>query len=159
PRRLRLAPSHHRRTNPRKPRCPQRRSAEEERNGLIRWLRPDYQAPNEAIETQPTLEGITPEEKLIIEPVEQQKWPTKPKEQLAAIRGLLHTTPGEWSAKQIAAQFKGRTTQKKLDAITENLQRLECLGLVICDQKSGHWTWHYADFLNAPTASLPCRYA
>ncbi len=112
---------------------------EEERNGLIRWLRPDYQAPNEAIETQPTLEGITPEEKPIIEPVEQQKWPTKPKEQLAAIRDLLRTTPGEWSPKQIAAQFKGRTTQKKLDAIAENLQRLEWSGLVLSDPASRNW--------------------
>ena len=124
--------------------------AEEERNGLIRWLRPDYQnpgqAPTEAID-QPTLEGITPTEAPIIEPVEQQKWPAQPKEQLAAIRDLLRTTPGEWSTKQIAAQFKGRTTQKKLDAITENLQRLEWFGLVICDPATSNW--HYAESAQA----------
>ena len=124
--------------------------AEEERNGLIRWLRPDYQnpgqAPTEAID-QPTLEGITSTEAPIIEPVEQQKWPTKPKEQLAAIRDLLRTTPGEWSTQQIATQFKGRITKNKLDAITENLQRLEWFGLVICDQATGNW--HYAETAQA----------
>ena len=75
------------------------------------------------------------------------KWPTKPKEQLATIRDLLRTTPGEWSAKQIAAQFKGRITKDKLDAITENLQSLEWFGLVICDQASGNW--HYAESAQA----------
>ncbi len=120
--------------------------AEEERNGLIRWLRPDYQAPEQTQTQQVTLE-VLPSEEPIITPVEQQKWPTKPKEQLAAIRDLLRTTPGEWSAKQIAAQFKGRITQKKLDAIAENCDRLEWFGLIICDSKSGHW--HYAESTQA----------
>ncbi|MEM9137738.1 MAG: hypothetical protein AAGB01_10370, partial [Cyanobacteria bacterium P01_F01_bin.42] len=32
---------------------------------------------------------------------------------------------------QIAAQFKGRNTQKKLTTIAENLERLECFSFVI----------------------------
>ncbi|MGB7247769.1 MAG: hypothetical protein WBC73_02435, partial [Phormidesmis sp.] len=125
--------------------------AEEERNGLIRWLRPEYQAPNETVETQPTLEGIITQEEPIIEPALQQKWPTKPKEQLAAIRDLLRTTPGEWSAKQIAAQFKGNITKKKLDAITENCDRLEWFGLIIAETKGDRPYWHYAEA--TPTAA------
>jgi hypothetical protein len=123
--------------------------AEEERNGLIRWLRPEYQAPDEMVETQPTLEGIITQEEPIIEPVEQQKWPAKPKDQLAAIRDLLRTTPGEWSAKQIAAQFKGSITRKKLEAITENLERLEWFGLVISQAKGDITYWHYAEATQA----------
>ncbi|MGB3296790.1 MAG: class I SAM-dependent DNA methyltransferase, partial [Phormidesmis sp.] len=122
--------------------------AEEERNGLIRWLRPDYQNPGQAPEElqpqQVTLE-VLPTEAPIIAPVEQQKWPTQPKEQLAAIRDLLRTTPGEWSAKQIAAQFKGNITQKKLEAISENLERLEWFGLAISRTSNGLTVWHYAD--------------
>ena len=118
--------------------------AEEERNGLIRWLRPDYQAPEETQPQQVTLE-VLPTEEPIVEPVEQQKWPKKPKEQLAAIRDLLRTTPGEWSAKQIAAQFKGNITQKKLEAITENIERLEWFGLIIRDDASETPRWHYAE--------------
>ena len=121
--------------------------AEEERNGLIRWLRPEYQAPNEIVETQPTLEGIITQEEPIIEPVEQQKWPAKPKDQLAAIRDLLRTTPGEWTTQQIAAQFKGNITKKKIEAITENLERLEWFGLIIAETKGDLPYWHYAENL------------
>jgi len=130
--------------------------AEEERNGIIRWLRPEYQAPDQSPLSrsgrgaggegiQGTLPGTAPPTDPVIEPVEQQKWPTQPKDQLAAIRDLLRTTPGDWSAKQIAAQFKGRTTQKKLDAITENLERLEWFGLVIAEHHDGLTTWQYTD--------------
>ena len=122
--------------------------AEEERNGLIRWLRPEYQAPEQPQPQQVTLE-VLPSEEPIIAPVEQQKWPTKPKEQLAAIRDLLRTTPGEWSTQQIAAQFKGNITKKKLDAITENLERLEWFGLTVSDTKGAITYWHYAESAQA----------
>ncbi len=124
--------------------------AEEERNGLIRWLRPEYQAPAEQAPTQqPTLEGIISEEEPIVIPVEQQPWPTQPKAQLAAIRDLLRTTPGEWSTKQIAAQFKGNITQKKLEAVAENLERLEWFGLIIRDDTSIIPHWHYTESTQA----------
>jgi hypothetical protein len=71
------------------------------------------------------LEGIASEEEVTSEPVEQQKWPTQPKSQLAAIRDLLRTSSGEWTINQIASQFTGRNTQKKLDAIRKNCDRLE----------------------------------
>jgi hypothetical protein len=119
--------------------------AAEERNGHIRWLRPEYQAPNEVQTQQVTLEGLITPEEPVVEPVEQQKWPTQPKEQLAAIRDLLRTQSGEWTVKQIAAQFTGRATQNKLDAITENLERLEWFGIVIPDQRDGITYWHYAE--------------
>jgi hypothetical protein len=121
--------------------------AEEERNGLIRWLRPEYQAPDQ-IAVQTELVGIRTPEEPIIEPVEQQKWPTQPKAQLAAIRDLLRTTSGDWTTKQIAAQFKGRITQTKLDTITENLERLEWFGLVIPQKIDGIMYWRFADSAN-----------
>ncbi len=119
--------------------------AEEERNGHIRWLRPEYQAPEQAQPIQVAIAGIVNEKEAIIEPVEQQKWPTQPKAQLAAIRDLLRTTPGEWTVAQVAAQFTGKNTQKKLDAITENLERLEWFGLVIAENHEGIAHWHYAE--------------
>ena len=49
--------------------------AEEERNGLIRWLRPEYQAPGQ-VYIQQVLEGIADvQEESAIAPVEQQKFP------------------------------------------------------------------------------------
>ena len=120
--------------------------AEEERNGLIRWLRPEYQAPEQVQPVQVAIEGIGVEEEAIVEPVEQQKWPTQPKEQLAAIRDLLRTSSGEWTVAQIATQFTGKNTKKKLDAIAENLERLEWFGLIISrkDEK-GLACWHFRE--------------
>lgn len=115
------------------------RSAEE-RNGLIRWLRPEYQAPKE-IATQMTLAGITEQKEVIIAPAEQKTWPKKPKEQLAAIRDLLRTTGGEWTVEQVVAQFQGATRQKK--AISEHLESLEALGILLSSQENNAIRWHH----------------
>ncbi|HEY9890410.1 MAG TPA: DNA methyltransferase [Candidatus Sericytochromatia bacterium] len=100
--------------------------AEEERNGLIRWLRPEYQAPEtmraqSLAPIQGMIEGLETEEAAPI-PIEQQPLPKKFKEQLAAIRDLLRTSGSEWTLEQIVAQFKGATRSKK--AISESPRKL-----------------------------------
>jgi hypothetical protein len=67
--------------------------AEEERNGIIRWLRPDYQSPNE-VQTQQVIAGVVEAEEALVAPVEQKPFPKQPKEQLAIIRDLLRTSGG-----------------------------------------------------------------
>ncbi|MEL6776055.1 MAG: hypothetical protein AAFO06_02280 [Cyanobacteria bacterium J06597_16] len=62
---------------------------------------------------------------------------------------MLCTAPGEWTTKQIVAQFKSNITKKKLDAITENLERLEWFGLVLSQAKDGITHWHYAETAQA----------
>ena len=119
--------------------------AAEERNGHIRWLRPEYQAPTQTQSTQIALTGIDVEPETVVTPVEQQKWPPLPKAQLAAIRDLLRTSSGEWTVAQIANQFTGKNTQKKLDAISENLDRLEWFGVVIDREDTGIVYWQYAE--------------
>jgi hypothetical protein len=119
--------------------------AAEERNGHIRWLRPEYQAPEQVQSTQTTLPGIGDEAETITTPIEQQKWPTQPKDQLAAIRDLLRSSSGAWTVVQIANHFTGKNTQKKLDAIGENLDRLEWFGLLVKRDESGITYWQYAE--------------
>jgi hypothetical protein len=119
--------------------------AAEERNGLIRWLRPEYQNPNQTTATQAEIIDSSETTETIVTPIEQQKWPTAAKAQLAAIRDLLRTSSGEWTALQIANQFTGRNTQKKLDAIGENLDRLEWFGLLIHREEAGITYWQYAE--------------
>jgi len=51
----------------------------------------------------------------------------------------------EWTVAPIAAQFTGKDTKKKLDAITENLERLEWFGVVISETRDGVLHWHYAE--------------
>jgi hypothetical protein len=117
--------------------------AAEERNGHIRWLRPDYQAPATQA-TQTAIANLIDSPEPIAPAAEPQPWPTQPKAQLAAIRDLLRSNPGHWSIDQIAAQFKGKITDKRRQTIRENLDRLEWFGLAIQQDN----TWHYA----APSA-------
>ncbi|PSB13794.1 class I SAM-dependent DNA methyltransferase, partial [filamentous cyanobacterium Phorm 46] len=113
--------------------------AEEERNGLIRWLRPDYQSPGETY-VQPTLEGITTETETAIIPAEQQPFPKTLKEQLSAIRDLFRTQSGEWTAAQVTAHFKGANRKQKV--ILDCLESLEDLGILLSHAENGVQYWY-----------------
>ena len=121
--------------------------AEEERNGLIRWLRPDYQAPGET-QTQQTIAGIAEiETESAIAPVEQQKLPKAFKDQLAAVRDLLRTQGGEWTIDQIAAQFKSASRQKQ--TLLTCLESLEALGIIARHEETGSDRWYLAELQKA----------
>ncbi|MEG4860992.1 class I SAM-dependent DNA methyltransferase [Microcoleus sp. K1-B6] len=116
--------------------------AEEERNGLIRWLRPDYQAPGETY-VQPSLAGITTETETAITPTEQQPFPKTLKEQLSAIRDLFRTQSGEWTAAQVTAHFKAASRKQKV--ILDCLESLEDLGILLSHTENGMTFWHLAE--------------
>ncbi|MEG4573903.1 class I SAM-dependent DNA methyltransferase [Microcoleus sp. N3A4] len=116
--------------------------AEEERSGLIRWLRPDYQAPGETY-VQPSLAGITTETETSIAPTEQQPFPKTLKEQLSAIRDLFRTQSGEWTAAQVTAHFKGANRKQKV--ILDCLESLEDLGILLSHNEGGITFWHFAE--------------
>jgi hypothetical protein len=116
--------------------------AEEERNGHIRWLRPEYQAPNE-VRTQTIIEGVGESEEVAIAPAEVKTFPKQPKDQLAAIRDLLRTSNSPWTIAQIAAQFKNGGRYK--NAISENLERLEWFGILHCDQEAPIKYWQHIE--------------
>jgi hypothetical protein len=116
--------------------------AEEERNGLIRWLRPEYQAPEE-VRTQQTLEGVTEPEETIPISAEQKPFPKLPKDQLATIRDLLRTNTHEWTVEAIAVQFKNGKKYKAV--ITENLERLEWFGILHYRQEGIVKYWQYME--------------
>ena len=116
--------------------------AEEERNGLIRWLRPEYQAPNE-VRTQTIIEGVGESEEVAIAPAEVKTFPKQPKDQLAAIRDLLRTSNNPWTIAQIAAQFKNGGRYK--NAIAENLERLEWFGILHCHQDGQIKYWQHIE--------------
>ena len=116
--------------------------AEEERNGHIRWLRPEYQAPGETI-TQTNLEGIDTPEASIIAPTTLKTFPKEPKAQLAAIRDLLRSSNTPWSIDQIAAQFKNGGRYK--NAIAENCDRLEWFSILICQEENHIKYWQHIE--------------
>jgi hypothetical protein len=114
--------------------------AAEERNGLIRWLRPDYQAPN-SVKTQLSITGLTDTEETTITPTEQKPFPKQPKEQLTAIRDLLRTNSGKWTLAQITAQFKITPKQKK--TIATHLESLEWFNILVKLEENSITYWQY----------------
>ncbi len=125
--------------------------AAEEKRGLIRWLRPDYQSPSTATSDghrpplQSEIEGIDTSDHSTSK-IQNSKFPDWPAElpaQVAALRKLLHTigqAPGtvteetsassvEPLAERLSACF-GRKSRKRVDQITAILDTLKSLGLV-----------------------------
>ncbi|MDB9333343.1 hypothetical protein PN483_23145 [Nodularia spumigena CS-591/04] len=114
----------------------------EERNNLIRWLRPEYQAPHE-VNLQEPIPGMTTTAETTITPIEQKPFPKKAKEQLAAIRDLLRTSGGEWTLEQVMKQFK--VTQRQKPVINNHLESLEWFNILVSSNENGVTRWHYAE--------------
>jgi hypothetical protein len=102
--------------------------AEVEKRGLVRWLRPEYHAPDDTgvpateqkqIELQAESASANP-----ITPTEKLKWPTAMPDQVATIQRLLPATGPDPS--ELAACF-GKRTQAHIRTITEILDTLTAL--------------------------------
>jgi hypothetical protein len=107
-----------------------RRAAEEAR-GIVRWLRPDYQAPD-ATQTAADLEQAEVAETAVAAPAEKK--PTFPKDmakQIEAIREALATGPQD--TETLAARFK----RKPVKAVTQVVNALAALGLI--HEEHGRW--------------------
>jgi len=96
--------------------------ATEEATGLVRWLRPEYQAPG-AVQTasQPTLLG---EEAAAIAPAQKLPWPQSMAEQAQAVRAALHRFEQPVTAAQLAAAFQAAPKAR----LSELLETLASLG-------------------------------
>lgn len=96
------------------------RSAEE-RAGVIRWLRPEYQAPNEML-VQTALAGMAPVEGPAAAR-RKQPWPANLPEQVRAVKDALRAEPMR-NVQQIAAGFKPASRSR----VAEILETLTALG-------------------------------
>jgi hypothetical protein len=110
----------------------------EEQGGLVRWLRPEFQCPNEVsggAETAPTqgalklvqegeLEAPTPGP---LARSSKQPWPESVPQQILAVRERLATLAAGATAEQVATGFKGRRS----DRVNELLDTLVVLGQAI----------------------------
>ena len=101
--------------------------AAEEAQGLIRWLRPEYQAPSEygirntqyaLIQEDAPIYDVSPETRPLL------PWPTRMAEQAQVVRGALVALGGPASAAQIAAAFAAAPP----DRVAELLETLVTLG-------------------------------
>ena len=102
--------------------------SEEEKRGLVRWLRPDYQIPRFAkgIDKQAASEEGAQVAAELIAAVEQKpSFPSEAVEQTAAVFAALAAASQPLDAKGLAAQFKRtKTTEKKVGDVLASLARL-----------------------------------
>jgi hypothetical protein len=105
--------------------------AAEEAQGKVRWLRPDYQAPEEAAPTQTELQSTTAEASAPAADKTKAAWPKDLATQVTLLRDMLAQSPH--SAESLAAQFK----RKPLKGVNEVLSALAALGQA--QQDDEHW--------------------
>ena len=105
--------------------------AEEERNGLVRWLRPEFQNPSGTkAATQATIAETAdaPEEDDEAKPATKAApWPKKQPERIAAVRDLVLGGKGAWSLGQLVAAFSGA----KREEVEVPIESLAALGIVV----------------------------
>jgi hypothetical protein len=116
-----------------------RERAEEEKAGLIRWLRPEFQAPKGAAPaTQPSLAGT--EEAGEVEAAlaaAEVAWPKKLPTQIAAVRDLFRGTSRALRLDDVTRAFKG-AKKKDVEAV---LDSLTALGLLTVFDSEGSRRW------------------
>jgi hypothetical protein len=116
--------------------------AAEERKGLVRWLRPEYQAPTRAdareqhttAGEQTELEDLSP----ATEATALRTWPAELPAQAAALRTLMHELEALSTVDEIAAHFAGKPTRKRVAEIERLLQTMAAMGAV--RPWNGKWT-------------------
>ena len=103
----------------------QERAAEEKR-GIVRWLRPDYQKPRLAhkVKGQEDLDMDLAEVGI----VEELEWPSDGLAQIRTVRDVLAKAEGPLMADALAQSFKGRTSPKRKARVAEVLETLVATG-------------------------------
>jgi hypothetical protein len=124
-----MAREHRGRGNPGMSRSSELRTGRGRKRGLIRWLRPGYQASETIQPLAKPLLKVEPEEEPTSAPaIEIQPWPKDIKEQLAALRGLLLGSDHLWSLQGIGDSFKSRGRYR--EGISTQLDLLADLGVI-----------------------------
>lgn len=110
--------------------------AEEEKRGLIRWLRPEFQNPGGKTEEQADLKvgRAVPGERSSAKPA-KRPWPKSLPAQTAAVRDALVSLPAPATPAAIAKHFTGAPKTR----IEEILQTLATLGQATTSEKGSRF--------------------
>jgi hypothetical protein len=113
--------------------------AAEEAAGLVRWLRPEYQAPAAAV--QPGVQGVLLEAEEAAEQAPataaRRVWPEKTQTQVAALRELLTALDRPASTEALAAAFDGKATARRKADVQRLLETMAALGQA--EEVEGGW--------------------
>lgn len=117
--------------------------AEEEKTGLVRWLRPDFQNPAGARPaTQQALAGTaaSEEEETEAPPPTAKPWPKKIAEQIVAVRDCVTDNARAWSLDDLSAAFS-KAPPEEIEIILDSLAGL---GLLVRFDTGGITRWKLA---------------
>jgi hypothetical protein len=112
--------------------------AEEEKRGLIRWLRPEFQNPGGQTATQIQLAGAAGDDEPEADGTKEAKpWPKDLPAQVVALREFFQADTSLRSASEIAAAFKGA----KAKDVVPFLRLLTDLGQLLEAEVEGKKMW------------------
>lgn len=110
----------------------------EERRGLVRWLRPEYQIPKLGHKVPKPAEGEQIEADVSLLPeADKPKWPADGLDQIRIVRDVLTRAPAPALPEEIAASFDGRNTAKRRERIAQVLETLVATGAARTGQLEG----------------------
>ncbi len=124
-----------------------RERAAEEARGVVRWLRPEYQAPHAKEPTAAAILELEPEAAAEAAPVAPQPWPKDLKAQLAALRGVLLSSARLWTLEAVAQAFKSRGRYR--ESIAAHLDLLTDLGMLSRVDTPEGPRWHRPEAMGA----------
>jgi hypothetical protein len=112
--------------------------AAEEKRGLVRWLRPDYQIPKLGAKAPKAAAGETGMLDIALPDVtERPKWPADGLEQIRLVRDLLAKAPAPMPPDALASVFDGRNTPTRRARIAQVLETLVATGIARPGQVEG----------------------
>ncbi|PHI19216.1 SAM-dependent methyltransferase [Lewinellaceae bacterium SD302] len=108
--------------------------AAEEARGLVRWLRPEYQAPDEVRGVQSEMELDTAAAPVVVV-AEAKKWPKTLAERATVLKDILLAADDPLPLDSIALAFKPKLTKKRREEAAGLLETLVVLGQAELDEK------------------------
>ncbi len=105
--------------------------AEEERRGIVRWLRPDYQIPKLGHKVKAPEDAEQFQTQLVVPASADGKpaWPRDEMERIGIVRDMLSHAPGPVAAETLGAAFRGRNSGLRTKGVEKALQTLVAAGV------------------------------
>lgn len=113
-----------------------RERAAEEKRGLVRWLRPDYQIQKLGRKV-PGADQQIEADVSVVEISERPKWPADGLEQIRLVRDILAAAPAPAPPAAVAAAFDGRNTARRRERVGQVLETLVATGLARTGEVEG----------------------
>ena len=106
--------------------------AAEERRGLVRWLRPDYQISKLGYKVRKPEEAVQAEADLAVpEPADSKPaWPRDGLDQIGVVRDMLGRAPAPLAPEALSAAFRGTSSARRKKRVEQVLHTLVAAGVV-----------------------------